>query len=625
VPLGPRRPIGCLLKETKRPPFATKEVLEILDEGEPLLSPVPLKLLSWGSAYYLTPIGEVLRHLVPRRLLQRKEGIAVRPTVGQETRFCSLPALTPRQAAAVAAILAEPDRPLLLHGVTGSGKTEVYIGAAQEVLKKGGQALVLVPEIGLTPQIVERFRRGLAPPASVAVSHSALTESERFQVWEKCRRGEVSLVIATRSGIFLPFANLRLIVVDEEHDPSYKQEERFCYHARDLALWRGEAEKIPVVLGSATPSLESLYRVEKGKMRLVTLPERPEGVNRPTLLAIDRRMRGKGERAHPLFSDELLEALRENLRKGEQSLLFINRRGFSPFVLCPSCGFVPRCGRCDISLTLHPPRLVCHYCDKMETFRPVCPQCRQGNLAPRGFGTERIEQEIRRLFPSARTGRMDRDAVRKREAILERMRRREIDILIGTQMITKGHDYPELTLVGILDADVALHLPDFRAAERTYQVITQVSGRAGRGAKPGRVLIQTSQPDHESLAAAAAQDGNGFYARELRQRLEAGYPPFKRLIEIRLSHKKRETVVQSCRLLLKKIQKTISSGEADLLGPAPCPIEKVRERLRWHLLIKTARYADIQPRLRRLLDDFAENDLPSKTKLLVNVDPVEMI
>ncbi|MBI3540861.1 MAG: primosomal protein N', partial [Deltaproteobacteria bacterium] len=365
IPLGTKKMIGCLLALTnEKPSFKTKDVLEILDDA-PLLSAERLKLLSWASAYYLTPIGEVLRHLLPPKLLHLKESSRAsgRKTLeaieSDSFHAPDFPSLSQDQKEAVRVIRDETQRPLLLHGVTGSGKTEIYIETVQEILKEGGQALILVPEIGLTPQILGRFRR---LSHQIAAYHSGLTEAQRYKIWEEVRSGKISIVIATRSGFFLPFPNLKLIVIDEEHDTSYKQEERFCYHARDLALWLGREGKIKVVLGSATPSIESLYRVETGKMRLVSLPERPVGSLMPTLEVVDRRSLYPQKDDHPLLSERLLDLLRNTLKKKEQSLLFMNRRGFSPFVLCAQCGFVPRCKQCDISLTLHkgPHALVCH-------------------------------------------------------------------------------------------------------------------------------------------------------------------------------------------------------------------------------------------------------------------------
>ncbi len=638
VPLGKKHAIGCVLGFVEPSKslvhLKLRPVEDVLDD-EPLLGASQLKLLSWASAYYLTPIGEVLRHLVPHSLLTaRKKEIKARKRPAHPHAFSSseLPPLNPEQEAAFAAVsrgLDGPAAPILLHGITGSGKTEVYLRAAARALNAGGQALILVPEIGLTPQLLGRFR-ALGDADAVTAYHSALTPAQRYEIWKGASEGKHRIVIATRSGVFLTMPRLKLIVVDEEHDSSYKQEERFCYHARDLALWRAAEEKIQAVLGSATPSLESLQRVAQGKMTVMRLTARPGGARLPEMRTVDRR-RDDGA----IFSRELLAALGDTRARREQALLFVNRRGFAPFVLCPACGHVPECDDCDIALTLHRstggvPLLKCHYCEKSRPYAPLCPACGRDTLAHRGFGTEKVAQEVQKLFPSARVARLDRDSVSGSSAgggwmeVLERMQKKEIDILVGTQMITKGHDYPHLTLVGILDADVGLHLPDFRAAERTYQILTQVAGRAGRADRPGRVLVQTYRPDHESLVAAVSHDGVAFSKTELGHRLEAGYPPFARLVEIRLAGAKPEAVRRSADSLARRIAKRLSSSES-LLGPAPCPVERVRGNARWRVLIKTPGYAKLQPKLAAVLDDFTENDLPSTVKMLVNVDPVDMM
>jgi primosomal protein N' (replication factor Y) len=636
VPLGKRHAIGCVLGEPSksRTHLKLRPVEDVLDD-EPLLGPSQLKLLSWASAYYLTPIGEVLRHLVPPALLTaRKREVKARKGPNDRHAFSptGLPPLNPEQETALQAVTRGLDGaapPILLHGITGSGKTEVYLRAAARALEAGGQALILVPEIGLTPQLLGRFR-ALGDEQTVVAYHSALTPAQRHEVWLGAREGRHRVVVATRSGVFLPMPRLELIVVDEEHDGSYKQEERFCYHARDLALWRASEEGIQAVLGSATPSLESLQRSAQGKMTVIRLSGRPAGARLPEIHVVDRRR----ESGPSLFSTELLAALETTLARREQVLLFMNRRGFAPFVLCPACGHVPECDDCDIALTLHRDgtdgaRLLCHYCEKARPYAPLCPACGRDTLVHRGFGTERVAQEVRKLFPSARVARLDRDAVAGSSPgggwmdVLDRMKRQEIDVLVGTQMITKGHDYPNLTLVGILDADAGLHLPDFRAGERTYQVLTQVAGRAGRADRPGRVFIQTYRPDHESLVATVSHDGLAFTKAELGHRLEAGYPPFSRLVEVRFAAIKLESVRKSAEALARKIAPKLSSSES-LLGPAPCPVERVRGNSRWRLLIKTPQYARLQPKLAAVLDDFAGNDLPSTVRMLVNVDPVDM-
>jgi len=634
VPLGSKKIIGCLLKNSEKPHFKTREILEIM--GGPQLTENQLQLLQWSSAYYLNPMGEVLRHLLPPQLLQitekkKKESSKKTETIRSENFSKENHTPTLEQQKILQSLLENFSKnsptPHLIHGITGSGKTEIYRQAANSILKSGGQVLILVPEIGLTPQIVGYFQSLKIP---LGVFHSHLTPSQKFQVWQDVSTSKINLVIATRSGIFLPFHNLKMIVIDEEHDTSYKQEERFCYHARDLALWKGEKEKILVVLGSATPSLESLQRASLGKMKLLSLNERPSGFVLPTIHLIDQRLGEKNK--HEFFSEDLLVALETNLKKKEQSLIFLNRRGLAPFLLCQSCGHVPRCPACDISFTLHQgekktPYLKCHYCDTSIPYQPICTTCQKSTLTQMGAGTERIDKELKKIFPSARIGRIDRDTAKGQGwfKTLENMKRGEIDILVGTQMITKGHDYPNLTLVGILDADMALNLPDFRAAERTYQMLIQTSGRAGRATKPGRVLIQTYHPEHPSLMAVLHHKESEFYTQELKEREEAGYPPFKRLVEIRLSSPSSSEVIQKIRLLNEKLQKILPNSSATLLGPAPCVIEKVRNRSRWRLLIKTSAYTKIQPLLRRSLDDFMENHLSSKMKLLVNVDPVDMM
>ncbi|HSA59089.1 MAG TPA: primosomal protein N' [bacterium] len=632
VPLGRKHAVGCILRET---PHAEKslKIKEIDAVLRPLLSQKELKLLEWAAAYYLTPIGEVLRHLAPPDLFETRakaRETKARKKVPHAASFDTptLPSLNAEQEAALRTVLeglARPVRPFLLHGITGSGKTEVYLRAAQSVLETGGQVLVLVPEIGLTPQVVGRFRALGKNPGDVAVSHSGLTRSQRYEVWKGAREGRHRIVVATRSGVFLPMPRLRLIVVDEEHDSSYKQEERFCYHARDLALWRAAHENLLAILGSATPSLEALQRCAQGKMTCLRLAARPLGAKLPEVRIVDLR---REKDRHPVFSSELLQELEAALKRKEQALLFVNRRGYAPFVMCPECGRVPECGRCDISLTFHknPARLECHYCESSRPYDPVCPACGKATLSLRGFGTEKVASEVQRLFPGARVARMDRDTAGAAGGldILEKMKRREIDVLVGTQMITKGHDYPHLTLAGILDADVGLHLPDFRAAERTYQILTQVAGRAGRAERPGTVLIQTYQPQHESLIAAVSYDGLEFCRTELGHRREAGYPPFLRLVEIRLSGSNAGTVRKTSEALALRAGRALKTDES-LLGPAPRPVETVRGKSRWRVLVKTAQYARLQPKLAAILDDFAENDLPSTVKMLVNVDPVDMM
>ncbi len=628
VPLGKREVVGCLLGEAKGPPPpGLKPITEILDH-EPLFTPAQMKLLSWASRYYLTPIGEVMRHLAPAPLLKKKR-LSLRPTkpfLTPDDFLTPAPSLSVEQEAVMTEILKSAG-PFLLHGITGSGKTEIYLQLARQILQQGGEGLILVPGTGATPQLIGRFEGVF--PNRVSPYHSRLTEAQRLKVWLKVRSGEAPLVIGTRSAIFLPFTNLRLIVVDEEHDTSYKQEERFCYHARDLALWRAKEEKAIALLGSATPSLESLYRSETGKLKSLRLASRPEGTALPEVVIVDRREQPRGV----LFSAELKSALQENLSRGEQSLLFLNRRGYAPYLLCRKCGFVPQCTGCEIALTYHKKAsaLLCHYCDSSVPLPAACPSCRQDSLQTQGIGTEKVEWELAQLFPKARLARLDRDTSQGSGWLetLSRMKRREIDILIGTQTVAKGHDYPELTLVGVIDADTSLHLPDFRAAERTFQLLTQVAGRAGRGKKAGRVIIQTYHPDHPSLVAAQQQEGKAFRQTEFGYREEAGYPPYTRLVRILFSGPHRGAVEKAAHQVANQILRGTDRSDTDLsfklLGPAPCPLARLRGKSRWHLLIKSRSFTQLHPHLESRLDPILQNGLPSGVKMLVNVDPVEMI
>lgn len=633
VPVGHKKYVGCVLDiHTTKPNFKTKEIIEALDT-EPLLNQHQLNLMKWASAYYLTPLGEVFRHFLPASLSEIKKS-KIKRTVkdvshSPDFSFEAPVQLTTTQQDAIDDILKTLE-PTFIHGITGSGKTEIYRKISQAILNQDGQVLILVPEIGLTPQTIGRFE---SLGIRVGIYHSGLTPAQRLKTWTDVREGHLSLVIATRSGIFLPFQKLKLIVIDEEHDSSYKQDERFCYHARDLALWRGEHEKIKIVLGSATPSLEMIHRVKSGKIKRILLMERATGISLPKVETIDLRNMGnqKSNKELGIFSLPLLNAIEENLKNKNQSLVFFNRRGFAPFVICRTCGDVPMCEQCDITLTLHKSKtkaeLICHYCDTIHPYLPLCQSCGKDTKHYTGYGTERVEEELRKFFPSARLGRLDRDSAKGKSWLttLEKMKKGEIDILIGTQMVTKGHDYPQLTLVCILDADAALHLPDFRSSERTFQMITQVSGRAGRHEKPGTVLIQSYFPDHPSLEFAMTHNSEGFYERELQEREEANYPPFCRMIEIRLAGKKQSDVIQKIQLLTKKITSTLPANLAIILGPGPHAIEKIREYYRWKLLIKTKSYLKIQPALRRVLDDFNKNHLSSTMRLLVNVDPVDMM
>lgn len=498
-------------------------------------------------------------------------------------------ALAPAQAEALRVIQrAVTDRrflPVLVHGVTGSGKTEVYLQAIAMVLAQGQQALVLVPEISLTPLTVRRFLARFGN--RVAVLHSGLKGGERFDAWRRIKSGRADIVVGARSAVFAPLPRLGIVVVDEEHDPSYKQEESPRYHGRDVAVMRAKLLGIPVVLGSATPSMESVERARAGRYALVQLPERIEARPLPQVDIVDLRQVDGGER---LLSPPLCEAIAERLARREQSLLFLNRRGFSTLLVCEECGETLGCPRCSVSLTYHAARgrLRCHTCDFERRPPAQCPECRGARLRYLGFGTQQLEAAVRERFPTARVDRMDRDATRSwraAERILQRLALGEIDILVGTQMIGKGHDVPNVTLVGVVSADMALYLPDFRAGERAFALLTQVVGRAGRGDRPGLALIQTFNPDHYILRAVRGQDCATVWETESQLRRGQQLPPFARAVLAVVSSPHEKPAEGAAAELARLLKEGGMRGGA-ISGPAPAPLYRVRSRYRWHLLIR---------------------------------------
>jgi primosomal protein N' (replication factor Y) len=480
----------------------------------------------------------------------------------------------------------------LLHGVTGSGKTEVYLRLIAEARARSLGSLMLVPEIALTPQLVGRFRARFGD--AIAVLHSELSERERNDAWRSLQQGRVQLAIGARSALFAPVQQLGVIVVDEEHDPSFKQEDGFRYQARDMALLRAHRAHAVCVLGSATPSLESYGLVDRGKLQLLMLPERATSQALPPVEIVDLARHRSGPSGERLLSQPLHRALEQCLLAGEQAILFLNRRGFSPSVRCNDCGKLLECPSCSVSLTLHrrARALRCHYCDFSAPASGVCFMCGSSQLMELGLGTEQLEQTLARLFPRARVARLDRDTASGEgvEAVLSRLRAREIDILVGTQMVTKGHDLPGVTLVGVILADQSLAFPDFRAAERTFQLLAQVGGRAGRGERPGRVILQTYQPDHPAVHFARTHDYLGFLHSEMRARRELSYPPFSRLVAVRIDAVDEGKAAQVAETLAKlaRAQSEASGGRVEVLGPAPAPIARLRGRHRYRFMLKAA-------------------------------------
>lgn len=526
--------------------------------------------------------------------------------------------LTPEQSAALHDIAANPTGVTLLKGVTGSGKTEVYLQAIASVLAQGKQAIVLVPEIALTPQTVSRFK---ARFPRIAVLHSVLTEADRAAQWRATKSGEADVIIGARSAVFAPTRALGLIVVDEEHEGAYKQENVPRYHAREVAIERAKREGAAVLLGSATPALESLHRVRTGEFRLVKLPYRIERREMPEIEVVDMVAERAEVKRFTILSRQLVRLMEQSVARGEQVLLFLNRRGFVTHITCPRCQWVFRCRRCDISMTHHREtnQGVCHYCFDARPMPDACPDCHAGGLLHFGVGTERVEDEVRSRFPDRVIQRMDSDAMKTKQdyrTSIGGLWSGKIDILIGTQMIAKGLDVPNVTLVGVINADTAFHVPDFRASERTFQLITQVAGRAGRGPRGGRVVVQSFNPNHYAITSAAAYDFDGFVARELEMRRELDYPPFSELVRVVVSGFNESKVREAIERLATKIRPEGGS----VLGPSPAPISKLKGRYRMHLLVKTHDLRPVRDRLLQLV-----HGISRPLQATLDVDPVSMM
>jgi primosomal protein N' (replication factor Y) (superfamily II helicase) len=551
---------------------------------------------------------------------------------------------TAHQASALAALHAaasgRPAAPFLLYGVTGSGKTLVYIELLREVVQRQGRgAIVLVPEIALTPQTVARFRAEFGD--IVAVLHSALSDGERFDAWRALREGSRRIAIGARSAIFAPVRELGAIIVDEEHEASYKQSEAPRYHAREVAVVRAAAAGAVCVLGSATPALESWHNVQRGKYALLRLPERVEGRPLPPVQVIDLRREREHEAAAPVpragplvLSEPLSDAINDRLLRGEQCILLLNRRGYATFVQCRACGDVWHCAQCNVSLTYHRGRrrLVCHYCLHEEPPPARCATCSSEDISFRGVGTEQVERTVTELFPRARVARMDVDTTAAKWAhheILERVGAGEIDILLGTQMIAKGLDFPNVTLVGVVNADVAMNLPDFRASERTFQLLTQVAGRAGRGPKGGVVLIQTSLPSHYAIRAALEHDYDTFAERELQVRTTPGYPPHTRLVNIVLSGSEERAVQDAAQHAADWTTELLRRHQAHdtvtVTGPAPCAIDRIRGRWRWHFLLRSPSARALGGVCRELQTRYELRPGRAELRIILDRDPTSLL
>jgi len=626
LPLG-----GELPKLPKR----QQEIWNILEERREMLLAELLELAETTAV--------TIRKLEDRGLVEITPEISERDPYAREHILPSQPLpLNPAQEKALQEITKAMDKPLstlnpqpstfLLHGVTGSGKTEVYLQALAHALEQGKGAIVLVPEISLTPQTVERFKARFSSgklQTLVAVLHSHLSAGERHDEWHKIRQGRARIVIGARSAIFAPVEPLGLIIVDEEHEHTYKQEEAPRYHARDVAIMRGQMENAVVVLGSATPSLESYYNCKRGKFTLLELPERVDDQKMPHVRVVDMRQAARSEKGIPIFSPQLKEAIQQRLERHEQTILFLNRRGYSTSLQCPKCGFIANCPNCSLALTYHriEQKLSCHICGHNEKVPSVCPneKCKNPAIRFAGTGTQKVEDVLAKLFPNARVKRMDADAMKRKDdyrRILGDFRTGKIDILVGTQMIAKGLHFPNVTLVGIIYADLALHQPDFRAGERTFQLLTQVAGRAGRGDVEGEVFVQAFAPFHPAIQYARRHDFTGFYQQEIEFREQLKYPPASRVALLTLKGRNEGKVKFSADHLKGDLDKQLGEfKDLILAGPAPAPLPRAETFYRYQIMLRTRAMSKLSQTLAKTIVTLA---LPDDVMLTVDIDPVNL-
>jgi primosomal protein N' (replication factor Y) (superfamily II helicase) len=614
VPFGKRTVTGFVYALEQGPSVLDLKPIEALVDAEPVLPAVLVALAGFIAAHYLVPLDEVIRAVVPprvravvrRSVKRRRQSRILRQA--SETGATAAVTLEPAQEAAreriAVALTRHESEAFLLHGVTGSGKTEVYLALLEQVLAAGGQGLVLVPEIALTPQAVGRFTARF--PGRLAVLHSALTEAERAAEWWRIRRGEADVVIGPRAAVFAPLPRLGLIVIDEEESSAFKQERIPRYHAPTVARWLARRTRSVLVLGSATPSVATYFNAVSGRDRLLELPHRARGRPLPPVTVVDMRKELQAEQFGPL-SRPLRDAIGESLARREQSILFLNRRGLATFVLCRDCGQARECPHCSVALVYHAAlnRLQCHYCGSTEPLPRRCPACGSRYIKSFGIGTERIEQEVRTLFPGARVLRLDRDVMKTPDAadlIFDQMISGDADVLVGTQLVAKGLDLPRVTTVGVVNADTSLHFPDYRSSERTFSLLTQVAGRAGRGSAASRVFIQTYTPDHPAIKHAQYHDYRGFFREELEVRRVYRFPPFGELIVATYRHRDEARAAREAKTAVEHLSATIALlnlGDIEVLGPSPAFVYRLKDEFRFEVTLKGTdlhRVADGLPR-----------------------------
>ncbi|MBC2287573.1 primosomal protein N' [Listeria farberi] len=620
------RVVNCL-----KTPHQLAEIIEDMPKNAKAQS----RVLAFFQAYEGTeiPITELkkqaettdatIKKLVDLNILTIQEKIISRdPYQHHQFEKSESLQLLPNQAIACEKITAATEQEtFLIHGVTGSGKTEIYLQTIEAKLKEGKEAIVLVPEISLTPQMVERFKSRFG--SEVAVLHSALSSGEKYDEWRKIERKEARVVVGARSAVFAPFENLGIIIIDEEHEASYKQEDNPRYHARDVAIWRAVKYQCPVVLGSATPSLESFARAKKGVYTLIELPSRVNERAMPEVRVVDMREELRKENRTE-FSTELLEKIKDRIAKKEQTVLMLNRRGYSSFVMCRDCGYVVECPNCDISLTYHQSsnQMKCHYCGHEERVPQKCPSCEGEHIRYFGTGTQKVEESLTKLIPEARVIRMDVDTTRTKgahEKLLKSFRNHEADILLGTQMIAKGLDFPDITLVGVLNADTMLHLPDFRASERTFQLLTQVSGRAGRHERTGEVVVQSYNPEHYSIEFAKKHDFIGFYNHEMQLRKMGAYPPFYYLTMINISDENEMKAIRTIQEMAQFLRGKLGP-DAVILGPVPSTITRIKNKYRYQCIIKYKIEPNLKKELKTLITHYQKDQQKGLT-ITIDVQP----
>lgn len=630
INFGGRNTIGFIMGLTDEKAAAAKirgvrlkELSEIIDE-EPVIDKRTVEIARWMSQYYIHPFGETLFTVTPGAKREKKYSHPYHYTG-------KLATLNPEQESALKTISADlgQKKDFLIHGITGSGKTEVYKHLVKKALEMGRSSIILVPEIALTPQNLERFYESFGE--EVSIYHSKLTQSEKLGEWMKALRGKSRVVIGPRSAVFSPVKDLGLIIIDEEHESSYKSNNSPRYHARQVAFHRVKTEGATLVLGSATPQIETYYYAKKNDFALVELKNRYGGTSLPSVTIIDLKDK---EKEKNLISVELLKKMLLTLERKKQVLLFLNRRGFSPVLFCKDCGHVFQCPNCNVSLTFHrfDNRLNCHHCGHSGTIPKSCPKCRNENLIELGSGTEKLEYTIQSQFPNYRIERMDLDTTKKRTSyidILDKLKKHEVDIIIGTQMVAKGHDIAGIHLVGVILPDIILNIPDFRSTERCFILLTQVIGRAGRREDRGEAVIQTYLPEHYSIVMAARQDYARFYEKEIVMRKQFNYPPFKRIGRVVFRGQnlgKLEMFSKEMKAFIKKAVSTKALPRSvEVLGPVSCPIEKLKNNYRHHIIIKSSNINEINGFIRKIRDVFKADPLSKFLFMEIDIDPLSLV